>query len=180
LIFSQIGELPHAEAASFSNIYAVASALFLHLNLDRPSTTPNPNNKMKKILIWGASSSFGAYATQLTANSGYAVIGVTSSRHIGFVRSFGAEHIVDKESETAVEEIIALGPFDAVLAAADSAADQVVLGSVLAAQGGGKWDYRSFSFSRIITLNFLYLEYITRASLIYLPFRLVSVNNGCT
>jgi hypothetical protein len=55
------------------------------------------------------------------------------------VQSFGATHFVDRHSPAVSQELVALGPFKAVLAAADSAPDQLVLGSVLAAQGGGSF-----------------------------------------
>jgi hypothetical protein len=55
------------------------------------------------------------------------------------VQSFGATHFVDRKSPAVVQELVLLGPFKTVLAAADSAPDQLVLGSVLAAQGGGSF-----------------------------------------
>jgi NADPH:quinone reductase-like Zn-dependent oxidoreductase len=109
------------------------------LHLDKPSEEPNPDNKMKKILIWGASSSFGAYATQLATEAGYTVVGVASGQNAELVRSFGAVHFVDRKSPSASQELVAHGPFHAVLAASDSAQDQVVIGNVLAAQGGGSF-----------------------------------------
>ena len=133
----QIGETSFENAASVSNIYGAVSALVLHLHLDKPSNEPNPENKNKKVLIWGASSSFGAYATQLATQSGYSVVGVASSRNAELVKSFGAAHFVDRKSATATQDLIEVGPYEAVLAAADAAEDQVVLGAVLAAQGGG-------------------------------------------
>jgi NADPH:quinone reductase-like Zn-dependent oxidoreductase len=113
------------------------SALVLHLHLDKPSP-PNPLNKSKKILIWGASSSFGAYAVQIAANAGYSVVGVASASNAELVKSLGATEFVDRTQLSASEELIAIGPFHAVLAAADSAKDQGTIGAVLAAQGGGK------------------------------------------
>ena len=53
------------------------------------------------------------------------------------MRSFGAVHFVDRKSPTVTQELVGLGPFEAVLAAADSAQDQVLLGAVLAVHGGG-------------------------------------------
>ncbi|RYO24105.1 hypothetical protein AA0113_g12679 [Alternaria arborescens] len=93
----------------------------------------------KKVLIWGASSSFGTYATQLAARAGYSVIGVASSKNAKLVESFGAARFVDRESPTVIQELADIGRFEAVLAAADSAQDQVLLGAVLAAQGGGSF-----------------------------------------
>ena len=96
-------------------------------------------SKGEKILIWGASSSFGAYATQLAVEAGYTVIGVASAKNARLVQSFGATHFVDRNSPGVSQDLVALGPFRATLAAADSAQDQVVLGLVLAAQGGGSF-----------------------------------------
>lgn len=66
-------------------------------------------------------------------------MGVASSQNAQLVKSFGAEHFVDRRSPTATQDLIALGPFAAVLAAADAAPDQPVMGAVLAAQGGGSF-----------------------------------------
>jgi NADPH:quinone reductase-like Zn-dependent oxidoreductase len=126
-------------AVSVSNLYGAASALILHLHLERPSEKPNPENKDKKVLVWGASSSFGAYATQLATGAGYSVVGVASAKNAQLVESFGAVHFVDRNSSTVVQELIDLGPFEATLAAADSAHDQLLLGAVLAAHGGGSF-----------------------------------------
>ncbi|KAH7169751.1 uncharacterized protein B0J16DRAFT_376652 [Fusarium flagelliforme] len=90
-------------------------------------------------MIWGASSSFGAYATQLAAEAGYTIVGVASARNAELVQSFGAAHFVDRESPGTLQELIALGPFKAVLAAADTAQDQEVVAAMLAAHGGGSF-----------------------------------------
>jgi NADPH:quinone reductase-like Zn-dependent oxidoreductase len=133
--------VPFELAAAVSNIYGAASALFLHLGLEKPASTGVNSHitKDEKVLIWGASSSFGAYAAQLATEAGYPVVGVASAHNEQLVRSFGVRDFVDRKSHTVVEDLTALGPFKAVLAAADSAPDQLVLGSVLAAQGGGSF-----------------------------------------
>ncbi|KAF9768563.1 hypothetical protein IL306_014139 [Fusarium sp. DS 682] len=136
---AKIGDVPFETASSVSNIYGAASALFLHLGLERPSSHGKFSKKDEKILIWGASSSFGAYATQLAAEAGYIVVGVASARNAELVQSFGATYFVDRQSPDAVQELIALGPFKAVLAAADAAQDQKVIGAILAAHGGGSF-----------------------------------------
>ncbi len=115
------------------------SALVLHLHLDKPSKAPKPENKQERILIWGASSSFGVYAAQLAQEAGYTVVGVASGRNEQLVRSSGADHFVDRTAKSAAQDLIALGPYKAVLAAADSAEDQLVLGEVLSALGGGSF-----------------------------------------
>ena len=134
----QIGDNSFEDTAVLSTSYSPASALFLHLGLERPSFAgPNLQNKQHKILIWGASSSFGAFAVQLAVDSGYTVVGVASGRNASLVTSIGATHFIDRTSPTAVIDLIALGPFKAVLAAADSAEDQVRIAAVMAGQGGG-------------------------------------------
>ncbi|GES61338.1 alcohol dehydrogenase [Aspergillus terreus] len=126
-------------AALASNLYGAISALILHLHLEQPSSTPNPLNQSKKILVWGASSSFGASAVQIAASAGYSVVGVASGSNAELVRALGASDFVDRNQASATDDLIALGPFHAVLAAADSAKDQVTIGGVLAAQCGGSF-----------------------------------------
>jgi NADPH:quinone reductase-like Zn-dependent oxidoreductase len=75
----------------------------------------------------------------LAAEAGYTVVGVASARNAELVQSFGAAHFVDRESPGTLQELIALGPFKAVLAAADSALDQGVIAAILAAHGGGSF-----------------------------------------
>lgn len=131
--------MPFQAAASVSNLYGAASALVLHLHLDKPSKNPKLENKQYRILIWGASSSFGIYATQLAQEAGYTVVGVASEHNEELVRSSGATYFVNRSTTTTSQDLITLGPFKAVLAAADSAEDQVVIGEVLAALGGGSF-----------------------------------------
>lgn len=138
-MWSQIGDEPFETAASVSNLYGDASALFLHFHLEKPSQELRSEHRAEKILIWGASSSFGAYATQLAAEAGYAVVGVASAQNIELVQSFGAAQFVDRKSPAVFQEVVAMGPYKAVLAAADTAHDQVVIGSILVAQGGGSF-----------------------------------------
>ncbi|CAI6074288.1 unnamed protein product [Clonostachys chloroleuca] len=136
---AKIGDKTFETAASVSNLYGAASALFIHLQLEKPSTQPISQDKAERILVWGASSSFGAYATQLAAEAGYDIVGVASTHNRELVQSFGAAHFVDRKSPGVLQELVALGPYKSVLAAADSADDQVVLASILAAQGGGSF-----------------------------------------
>ena len=119
------------------NLYLAMSALTLHLGLDRPSSAPNPANKKKKVLIWGASSSFGLSATRVAVDAGYSVVGAASAHNADLVRSAGVGEFADRKSASVVHDLVAMGPFFAVLAANDSAQDQNLLGAVLKAQGGG-------------------------------------------
>lgn len=60
-VASQIGEVSFEDAVSISSLAYPASALFIHLHLEKPADHPKPENKNKRVLIWGASSSFGEY-----------------------------------------------------------------------------------------------------------------------
>lgn len=114
------------------------SALVLHLGLNRPQVPSAPATG-ERILIWGVSSSLGIFATQLARLAGYEVVGVASGRHKELAERFGVTHFIDRTSEDVVSEASALGPFKAVFAAADDAKDQVKIGAILAALGGGSF-----------------------------------------
>ncbi len=113
------------------------SALFFHLGLERSSTQSVTGVSNGPVLIWGVSSSFGSISSQFAHDAGYKVVGVASGKHKELALSSGVAAFVDRTSPTAIQELVALGPFKAVLAAADSAEDQVKIGEILAAQGGG-------------------------------------------
>ncbi|KAJ3178066.1 hypothetical protein HDU87_003848 [Geranomyces variabilis] len=57
------------------------------------------------VLVWGASSSVGAYAVQLAAAAGYSVIATASAKHHDAVRKLGAVHVVDYSRPDAIEEL---------------------------------------------------------------------------
>lgn len=118
--------------------YASASSLFLQLGLNRPQF-PKTAVENGKVLIWGISSSFGALAAQLASHAGYTVVGVARGRHSSMVEALGVSYFIDRTLASVVTDLIALGPFNAVLAAADDGEDQVKIGHVLAAQGGGEF-----------------------------------------
>lgn len=134
----QIAETSFEEAANLATSYAPASALFLQLGLARPQV-PKAAANDERVLIWGVSSNFGAIAAQLASHAGYTVIGVAHGRHEAMVRSLGVVNFVDRASGNVVSDLVALGPFKAVLAAADDAADQAKIGQILAGQGGGEF-----------------------------------------
>ncbi|KAH8879482.1 GroES-like protein [Thozetella sp. PMI_491] len=138
----KIGGSSFEDAASIVTGYAGMSALFYHLGLERP---PNRLQRWESrgtketLLIWGISSSFGHFSAQVAQDAGYAVVGVGSAHHVALTEGLGAIRFVNRDSPTLVTELVSIGPFKAVLAAADSAEDQITIGQVLAAHGGGRF-----------------------------------------
>ncbi|KAJ4245519.1 hypothetical protein NW762_014028 [Fusarium torreyae] len=135
---SKIYTTAFEEAAATATAYGAFSALFLHLGLEKSDLNAVTSiEREERVLIWGASSSFGAAATQIARKAGYIVIGVASNRNRYLVDRFGASHFADRNADSVVDDVTKLGPFKAVLAAADSADDQVKIGSILNNLGGG-------------------------------------------
>ena len=71
--------------------------------------------------------------------AGYTVLSTASPTSFEALKQVGAKGVLDYRSPSIAEEVIARGPFKTVFAAADAAGDQVVIGQVLAAQGGGRF-----------------------------------------
>lgn len=64
-------------------------------------------NGLPPVLVWGGSSSVGAYAIQLAKLSGYKVVATASPSNFDYVKSLGADVVVDyHDAEKAVEEIV--------------------------------------------------------------------------
>lgn len=136
---NQIHETPYEQAAATSTAYGAFSALFIHLGLDRLNLDSSPIDKGERVLIWGISSSFGSAASRIAAKAGYTVIGVASAQHADLATESGAAHFADRSADSVVDTVASLGPFKAVLAAADSAEDQLKIGAILQRQGGGRF-----------------------------------------
>jgi NADPH-dependent curcumin reductase CurA len=113
------------------------SAMVLHLGLEKPSKNAAP--KKERVLIWGGSSSIGFYAIQIASQAGYSVVTTASRDNYELVKSAGVSEVLDYCSPSIYEDLLALGPFKAIFGASESAADQVIIGQLLQAQGGGKF-----------------------------------------
>ena len=74
------------------------------------------------VVIVGASGGIGSYAVQLAAASGAHVIGVTSTGKIGYVKSLGADEVLDRTSGDLLEALQAKHP-DGVAAIIDTGSD---------------------------------------------------------
>jgi NADPH:quinone reductase-like Zn-dependent oxidoreductase len=134
---SKIGSADPTTAIAAASLYQALAALTIHLSLSPPTTTPDPTNLSKRVLIWGGSSTVGSYAIQLASKAGYTVVTTSSPQYHSQLLSFGATETHDRHDTSLKEKLTKAGPYEAVLAAADSAEDQTLMASVLAAQGGG-------------------------------------------
>jgi NADPH:quinone reductase-like Zn-dependent oxidoreductase len=74
------------------------------LALPYPSTSPKPRGS--SILIWGGSSSVGSSAIQLAVASGLRVVSTASKRNFEYVKSLGAETVIDHSSPTVVDDLV--------------------------------------------------------------------------
>ncbi|CAK4033628.1 Zinc-binding alcohol dehydrogenase domain-containing cipB [Lecanosticta acicola] len=74
------------------------------MGLPHPSLEPKPSGKT--ILIWGASGSVGALATQLATASGAKVIAVASARNHNFVKQLGAAEAFDYNTSSVVDDVV--------------------------------------------------------------------------
>jgi len=92
----------HVEAASLPLVGVSAlEALEQHINLQRE----------QKILINGGSGGIGSIAIQLAKSIGAYVAATVSSEHVDFVKSLGADAVIDYKKEDVAEK---LHDFDAV------------------------------------------------------------------
>jgi NADPH:quinone reductase-like Zn-dependent oxidoreductase len=89
------------------------------LALPYPSTSPKPSGS--SILIWGGSSSVGSSAIQLAVASGLRVVSTASMRNFEYVKSLGAETVIDHSSPTVVDDLVEalegsklVGAFDSI------------------------------------------------------------------
>jgi len=96
------------EAASTIPLaYATAvGGIFVDLSVPIPSSIPAPINSHPPILVWGGSSSVGAFGIQLAKLSGYKVITTSSPSNFEYVKSLGADWAIDyHDPEKAFEKI---------------------------------------------------------------------------
>jgi NADPH:quinone reductase-like Zn-dependent oxidoreductase len=116
--------------ASVSEVEAAALALAGVSALQSvEAAAPGPNDV---VVIVGASGGIGSYAIQLAAARGARVIGVTSKGKTDYVKSLGADEVIDRTSGDVVEALKAKHP-DGVAAIIDTGSDAAGLARLSAA-----------------------------------------------
>ena len=96
MVSSKPTSLSHAEAASVPVIAVTAwQALFEHAQLKAGQT----------VVIHGAAGNVGAYAVQLARQAGVQTIATVATDDISFVRSLGANTVVDYRTQRFEEEV---------------------------------------------------------------------------
>jgi len=79
-----------------------AAGLIATLGVKLSSSAP-PNGE--PLLVWGGSSSVGAFAIQLAKSSGYTVLTTASKTNHDYVRKLGADHVFDYHDADVVQSI---------------------------------------------------------------------------
>jgi NADPH:quinone reductase-like Zn-dependent oxidoreductase len=103
LSFDQAATVPCAALTA-------ALGLFHHFGIKIPKVVVGQTQINKQpMLVWGASSGVGLFVVQMAKLAGFSVIGLCSPHNFDFVRSMGAEHVLDYHSNTVVEDIKKLG-----------------------------------------------------------------------
>jgi NADPH:quinone reductase-like Zn-dependent oxidoreductase len=100
--------LSYEQAAVLPLAMSTASCgLFQRDQLGLALPAPDPVDRHETVLVWGGSTSVGANAIQLARNAGYRVVATASPRNFDWVRSLGADAVVDYRSPTAVDDLVA-------------------------------------------------------------------------
>ncbi|KAK5942924.1 hypothetical protein PMZ80_003929 [Knufia obscura] len=106
------GHLSHAQAASLPLVFLTARTSIDRVS-DVMTKTPASENRL---VVLGGSSSTGIYTIKLAKQRGWTVLASCSHRNAEFVRSLGADEIVDYTSgpSAVVDAVRAFGP-DAII-----------------------------------------------------------------
>ncbi|EJD44942.1 GroES-like protein [Auricularia subglabra TFB-10046 SS5] len=108
----------YEQGATIPQAFITAACGLVH-GLKIPLAVDAPPNG-EPFLVWGGSSSCGAFAVQLAKHAGYTVISTASPANHAYVKSLGATYVFDYRSPTIVADIRAVaGPklalvFDAI------------------------------------------------------------------
>ncbi|KAH7082006.1 hypothetical protein BKA63DRAFT_224198 [Paraphoma chrysanthemicola] len=124
--YAEAATVPLASATAWLALFSEGS---LHINRQAGKDTA--------VLIWGGSSSVGAYAIQIAALHGFKVITTCSPRHFERVKALGADYAFDYRADDVVDCIRRAAPnleyvFDTIGAGQSSA----TASQALCEQGG--------------------------------------------
>ncbi|WP_374947960.1 zinc-binding alcohol dehydrogenase family protein [Agreia sp.] len=100
LTFEQAAVLP-------LQLSTAATGMFQNDGLALALPTADPTDRNETVLVWGGSTGVGSNAIQLARNAGYRVVATASPRNFEYLRTLGADEVVDRNSATAVKELIA-------------------------------------------------------------------------
>jgi NADPH:quinone reductase-like Zn-dependent oxidoreductase len=100
LSYEQASVLPLAMSTA-------SCGLFQRDQLGLALPTANPAARSETVLVWGGSTSVGINAIQLVRNAGYRVVATSSPRGFEYLRSLGAAAVVDRNSKSVVDDVVA-------------------------------------------------------------------------
>jgi D-arabinose 1-dehydrogenase-like Zn-dependent alcohol dehydrogenase len=83
-----------------------AVGLFEQKGLGLSLPKRDPVDRGETVLVWGGSTGVGSNAIQLARNAGYRVVSTASARNFDYLRSLGAAAVVDRNSRTAIDELV--------------------------------------------------------------------------
>ncbi|MGW6792688.1 zinc-binding alcohol dehydrogenase family protein [Streptomyces chartreusis] len=99
--------LPFEQAAVLPlTLSTAATGLFQKDHLALALPTADAADRSETVLVWGGSTSVGSNAIQLAGHAGYKVVSTASPRNFDYLRSLGVAETVDRNSPTAVDEIV--------------------------------------------------------------------------
>ncbi len=88
------------------SVSTAAAGLYEKFLLALPHPSINPKSTGSTVLIWGGSSSVGSSAIQFAVASGLKVVSTASKRNFEYVKSLGAETVLDHTSPSIVEDLV--------------------------------------------------------------------------
>ncbi|KAL8969026.1 MAG: hypothetical protein Q9183_002192 [Haloplaca sp. 2 TL-2023] len=139
---AKIPDFMSFEEGSILPMAVATSGMGIFSNLAIPKPT-GAQQQSGGFLVWGASSSVGSAAVQISSSLGFTVYAVCSPRHHDKAREYGAKHVFDYKDTNVISNILNAAKetndtvkiaFDAI--SENGSAEQV--GSVLEQQGGGQ------------------------------------------
>lgn len=99
--------MPFEDAAVLPlQLSTAATGLFQQDHLALAFPTRNAPARDETVVVWGGSTGVGSNAIQLVRNAGYRVVATSSPHNFDYLRSLGADGVVDRSSATAVADLV--------------------------------------------------------------------------